>query len=350
MAAAFSSYSQASFFFAKLNEFIHHWKSGRKASLKIECKEGFATHQMTCNLGYPDLPFIQDGAQRRGNKPRVKSDIRRARDNARAAAYQRARAPPPPPPPPPPPTTHRTAISPAPSSPTNVARSATSPAPTPPAGSDTSPASHTPARTVRPDVSDIWQHGDLDCTMAGARETLPLSPLTSPFSSPLQPTPKRVRFSQEAHREEEEIQSSDSYSDPPHPEVFRADSEEFFCPPSSPLPSLREELERPEDNETASQPPSSSPSSSGEEPGRQEVNKHDFVSLLPFYLSSELPISAANNKWILRLKKRYKSDLLPEMPAYFNYETITTHGPGIFKIPWTREMMMEILSKKKRDE
>ena len=217
MAAAFNSfnsYNQASFFFAKLNEFIHHWKSGRKASIKFECKEGLATHHTTCNLGYPDLPFIQDGAQRRRNKPRVKSDIRRARDNARAAAYQRARAsssfPPaatPAParpvishaaPPPFPPSTTRTVTSPAPSSPTSMARPATSPA------------------VLLPDspMEDIWEPSELNDTRAARYAFVPLSP--------------------GIHREAE-----------PH---------DVSCLPSSPLPSFREEPRRQEANMSAQIP------------------------------------------------------------------------------------------------
>ena len=41
-------------------------------------------------FGHPDSPHIQDGRRRRRN--RVKSDTRRARNNARAAAHQAARA------------------------------------------------------------------------------------------------------------------------------------------------------------------------------------------------------------------------------------------------------------------
>ena len=185
MAAAFSSYNQASFFFAKLNEFIHHWKSGRKASIKIECKEGIATHQMTCNLGYPDLPYVQDGAHRRRNKPRVKSEIRKARDNARAAAYQRARAPPPHLSPPSasstarpdtsqaaptiPPTTHRTVTSSAPSSP---ARSVSSLAVPPQVRSPPSAS----ARQEDSPMETVWQPSELNDTRVAWQATVPLSP------------------------------------------------------------------------------------------------------------------------------------------------------------------------------
>ena len=254
MTAAFSGNTEAGFVFATLVEFIHLWRSGRDASINIKCKEGKAALSMECNLGNPGDQHVPVPVRVKSSK-KSKSVSRTARNNARAARHQAGAGPPPSTTTTPP----RTATSPAPPSPTNVARTATSPAPTPPAGPDTSPASHTPARTVRPEGSDIWQPGDLDCTMAGARETLPLSPLTSPFSSPVQRTPKRVRYSQETHREESAWQPSElndtrvgQYATVPlSPGIHRETEQtrDVSCLPSSPLPSLREE------------------------PGRQEVNK-----------------------------------------------------------------------------
>ena len=98
-----------------------------------------------------------------------------------------------------------------------------------------------------------------------------------------------------------------------------------------------------EDSEDTIDPPSSPSSSPEREPGGREnceSENSDFVSLLPFYLSSELPVSAANNKWTLRLKKRYKiqdirSRIEPRQQPYIDwYETITTHGLGFPRIPW----------------
>ena len=87
--------TSASLVFKTLQKFINLWRSGREGSFKVDCKDGqakviFEEKIFSCNLGNPD-DHIQDG--RRG-KPRVKSEIRKARDNARAAAFQAARAPP----------------------------------------------------------------------------------------------------------------------------------------------------------------------------------------------------------------------------------------------------------------
>ena len=80
--------------------------------------------------------------------------------------------------------------------------------------------------------------------MAGARETLSLSP-TSP--------PPRL-FRQDEFREDIGIQNDD-YAEPPHPEVSRAD-EDISRHPTSPPPSLGEEAGGQEDDESDSSPDS----------------------------------------------------------------------------------------------
>ena len=67
----------------------------------MDCKDGKARLIFSCDLGNPD-DHIQDGRCRK--KQRVKSEIRKAHDNAWAAAFQAARAPPPPTTAPPAPT------------------------------------------------------------------------------------------------------------------------------------------------------------------------------------------------------------------------------------------------------
>ena len=84
--------TEAGFLFATLTEFIHLWKSGKEGTLSLKCKNGKTSVKFQGSLGHPDTPHIQDG---RGKKHRAKSVIRKARDNARAAAFQAARAPPP---------------------------------------------------------------------------------------------------------------------------------------------------------------------------------------------------------------------------------------------------------------
>lgn len=123
--------TEAGFLFATLREFIHLWKSGKEGTLSLKCKNGRNSVKFQSSLGHPDSPHIQDG--RRKRKHRVKSDTRRARDNARAAVHQAARASLQPAASPP-----RTVSSPAPPPP--PARLVTSLARASPAGTDNTPA------------------------------------------------------------------------------------------------------------------------------------------------------------------------------------------------------------------
>ena len=84
MATILNSNSEAGFIFASLVEFLHLWRSGRKASMNIECMEGSASLSFNCNLGHPDTPHIV-GKQKKWKR---KSKNRAARDNARAARHQ----------------------------------------------------------------------------------------------------------------------------------------------------------------------------------------------------------------------------------------------------------------------
>ena len=84
---------------------------------------------------------------------------------------------------------------------------------------------------------------------------------------------------------------TDDYSEPPHPEVTRADVD-ISRHPTSPLSSPREEAGRPEDSKPnhssdsssesesgdISRPPGSTPPSLGEETGRQEDDEYDSSS------------------------------------------------------------------------
>ena len=92
MAQVIEGNSEAGFMFASIMEFIHLWKSGKESTMSLKCEDGKATINFKCSLGHPDQPHvhIKDGRGKR--KIRVKSDIRKTRDNARAAAFQAAMA------------------------------------------------------------------------------------------------------------------------------------------------------------------------------------------------------------------------------------------------------------------
>ena len=89
--------TEAGFVLASVTEFLHLWRSGKKSSLLLECKEGKTFVSFKCGLGKPDQHHIQDVRRRRKKK---KSSKRILRDKARAASYQAtqatAAAPPPP--------------------------------------------------------------------------------------------------------------------------------------------------------------------------------------------------------------------------------------------------------------
>ena len=110
MAQDIEGNSEAGFMFASQMEFIHLWKSEKKSTMSLTCEDGKATINFKCSLGYPDQPHIKDGRCKR--KIRVKSDIRKTRDNARTAAFQAAMASPP-------------EASPGPSAPSTTTRTAT---------------------------------------------------------------------------------------------------------------------------------------------------------------------------------------------------------------------------------
>ena len=89
MATVLSGNSEAGFIFASMTEFIHLWRSGKEASINIDCKNKQAFLKISCSLGHPDQPHIPVVKQ---NKKKKKSNIKAARDRARAACYQESQA------------------------------------------------------------------------------------------------------------------------------------------------------------------------------------------------------------------------------------------------------------------
>ena len=95
MAQVIEGNSEAGFMFASIMEFIHLWKSGKESTMSLKCEDGKATINFKCSLGHPDQPHVHVKDGRNKRKIRVKSDIRKARDNARTAAFQATMASPP---------------------------------------------------------------------------------------------------------------------------------------------------------------------------------------------------------------------------------------------------------------
>ena len=216
-------------------------RSGKQPSLFLKySKEGEILVNFKFGLGKPDLPHTHT-QDVRNRKKKKKSANRVLRNNARAAAYQSARAAaataaaalpvqatpsrsassPFPPIPPIPPT----------------ARPVTSLAPSPPRTA-TRPAPTTPSRSAAAE-SDIWQPSELDSTLAGQFETVPLTPHRDPHRDHHQNeernTRKRIRFSQEELRDE--VGGQASFSEPPHDDVSQ---ETDVSPSSSPSPPREE--------------------------------------------------------------------------------------------------------------
>ena len=159
---------------ASVMEFLNVWKSGKEASLSLECRDGKSTMSFKVSLDGPDQPHFQHG--RRRERRKKKSANRTQKDNARAAAFRAARGAPAAPagptttsPPPP----ARLAISQAFSTsfvPPPTAHKSTSTAAT---SQETSPEVLTKSGKRR----KVWEPSELDSTLAGQRETLPLSPV-----------------------------------------------------------------------------------------------------------------------------------------------------------------------------
>ena len=89
MATVLNGNSEAGFIFASMTEFIHLWRSGKEASIKIDCKDKQAFLNISCSLGHPDQPHIPVVKRR---KKKRKSNARAARDRARAACHQETQA------------------------------------------------------------------------------------------------------------------------------------------------------------------------------------------------------------------------------------------------------------------
>ena len=68
MATVLNGNSEAGFIFASMTEFIHLWRSGKEASIKIDCKDKQAFLNISCSLGHPDQPHIPVVKRRKKKK------------------------------------------------------------------------------------------------------------------------------------------------------------------------------------------------------------------------------------------------------------------------------------------
>ena len=135
MAAVYSR-TEEDFVSDTMSEFIHLWRSGLEASVKIKCKEGKASLNMSCLLGHPEDHHVESRKRRRKSVTKVSRKI------ARAAHYQAAFERPP-----------------------------STPRP------DTSQAPPAPANPVlTPSRSDICQPSDLESRRTGEGGAVSLSP------------------------------------------------------------------------------------------------------------------------------------------------------------------------------
>ena len=81
--------TEVDFVFASLREFILCWQSKQKASFLIDCNEGLASINFSCNLGYPGACHLKPPVK--PQKVRTKKTPSRTRcDNARAARFQKS--------------------------------------------------------------------------------------------------------------------------------------------------------------------------------------------------------------------------------------------------------------------
>ena len=85
--------TEAAFVLSSVMEFLHVWRSGEESSLSLQCKEGKALLNLQVSLGSPDKSHFRHDKPRHG-QPRKKSERRKQKENARAAAYRAAKATP----------------------------------------------------------------------------------------------------------------------------------------------------------------------------------------------------------------------------------------------------------------
>ena len=81
--------TEVDFVFASLREFILCWQSKQKASFLIDCNEGLASINFSCNLGYPGACHLKPPMKPQKVKTK-KTPSRTRRDNARAAEFQKS--------------------------------------------------------------------------------------------------------------------------------------------------------------------------------------------------------------------------------------------------------------------
>ena len=153
-------------------KFLNIWRSGEESSLTLQCKEGKMVLNFQVSLSSPDQSRYCHGCPHH-EQPQKKSERRKQKDNARAAAYRVAKATPAVPAGPPAPQANLLNVS------TSPARRVTSPA--------TLSHSTCPVPTFQAVTSQkllqhqgrrkVWEPSDLNTTLAGERETLPLSPI-----------------------------------------------------------------------------------------------------------------------------------------------------------------------------
>ena len=222
--------TEAAFVLSSVMEFLHVWRSGEESALSLQCKEGKAVLNLQVSLGSPDKSHFRHDDPRHG-QPRKKSERRRKKDNARAAAYRAAKANPAVPAGPPAPPADLPPVSTSPVRPDNspALRPSHSTRPLPTFQAVTSQDPSPEIITKSGKRRKVWEPSDLDSTLAGQRETLPLSPAD-------QRHPRHL-FSPGEQREGP--RSQDSFSESPHPAVTR----------ESPDPHLSSPRQIPEDSE-----------------------------------------------------------------------------------------------------
>ena len=85
----FDGYSEASFVFSSVCEFVKAWDSGSDSKLVLESRKGHVQMSFTCELGKPnDNHFDPSKLFKKTKQSKTKSNKKRERDNLRAKLYQ----------------------------------------------------------------------------------------------------------------------------------------------------------------------------------------------------------------------------------------------------------------------
>ena len=71
----YSSNSEVAFVFASLTEFINCWQSKQSASFSVECKDGKASVNFSCDLGLPGGKHVKTSSKKKAPSSKLNASV-----------------------------------------------------------------------------------------------------------------------------------------------------------------------------------------------------------------------------------------------------------------------------------